>query len=263
MSNRCGHNRKRLRLCDTVRRGQGGQPRVLGIISAYLTNAATNPGRLQAWQYHHRGLRRRRRSEAREATIATLQFLVANWLQLETRRCAMPGMDYMETPDVHYMARAISRSPDWSGSRLSPGRIFAALRSLVDAGYVTRSEQPKEQYRDGCWRAGPKITTFTRKFFQDLGGKRLWRLVVKSGRLKLEKMKHRLQAAVAIPGEDIRQVLGRYLNPDGVVTPRVARWLRQLRPPDAPPDRPHLVRKPEFAKGPSKAPGRLLPRNLP
>lgn len=241
MGNRCGHDRSKLRRCDIVRRGKGGQPRVLGIISGRLNEAATRCTRLRTWHRHERS-QRRRRSESREAGIAVVQFLIANWFQLETRRCAMPGTDFLECPDVKFMARAISRSPDWQGSRLSVGRIYAALGSLVEAGYITRSKQKREQVAGGSWIASPKITSFTKKFFIELGGKRLWRAVLKSGQLKLAKIRHRL-ASTLTPGEDPRRALGDYLAPPDVVSPKRARWLNQIRPPGWRESRPHLPRK--------------------
>lgn len=241
MSNRCGHNRSKFRLCDIVRRGKGGQPRVLGMISGFLNDAARKRSRLTSWHFpdsHQRG----RRSESREAGIAVLQFLTANWLQLETRRCAMPGTDYLECPDVHYLARAISRSPEWQGTKLSKGRIYAALRSLCEAGYISRSKQKREQLANGSWIAGPKITTFTKKFFLELGGKNLWRAVLKTGKLKLDKIRQRL-AKTLYPGEDPRRALGDYLAPRDVVSPKRARWLNSIRPPDWSDHRPHLPRR--------------------
>ena len=247
MSNRCGHNKKKFRFCDLVKRGKGGQPRVLGIISAQLADAAKKRSRLKAWQFHQPTagqIARGRRSESREAGIAVLQFLTGKWLQLETRRCAMPGTEFLECPDVNYLANAISKSPDWQGKRLSKGRIYGALKSLCDAGYITRSKQKREQTAGGLWIASPKITTFTKKFFLDLGGKRLWRLVLKTGKLKLDKMRHRL--AKAIIGNDPR-ALGDYLSPRDVVSPKRARFLRQIRPPNWSDDRPHLPAKIQFA----------------
>lgn len=244
MSNRCGHNRDKLRLCDIVSRGKGGQPRVLGIISARLSKVATRRARLKSWDYHSDS-RRFRRSESRESTIAVLQFLIANWFQLETRRCAMPGTDFLECPDVGYLARAISKSPDWRGSRLSVGRVYAALKSLVDAGYITRSKQKRQQLPNGSWISAPKITTFTRKFFLELGGKRLWRSVVHSGRLKLAKIRHRIKNTV-MPGQDPRHALGEYLNPPDLVSPKRARFLNRIRPPGWSENRPHLPRQFKF-----------------
>ena len=89
--------------------------------------------------------------------------------------------------------------------------------------------------------ASPKIITFTKKFFLELGGKPLWKWVLKTGKLKIEKMKHRIFKTV-LTGHDPRRALGDYLSPRDVVSPKRARWLRKIRPPDWGDDRPHLPR---------------------
>lgn len=246
--NRCDHNKKKFKLCDVVKRGKGGQPQVLGIISAKLSEVAKHRVGLKAWNYHRNPLGnvyRGRRSESREAGIAVLQFLTANWLQLETRRCAMPGTEYLECPDVEYLSRVISRSPEWRGSRLSPGRIHAALNSLAEAGYICRSKQKRERLANGLWISSPKIISFTKKFFLELGGKRLWKLVLDTGKVKMDKIKQRL-AKTLLPGENLGRYLASYMAPGDVVSPKQARWLRRIRPPGANQQRPHLPLQTQF-----------------
>lgn len=207
MSNRCGHKKNKFRLCDTVKRGRGGQPRVLGVISGKLSRAATDRRVLKDLQYHSGELswvRRGRRSEIREVAIAVMQYLSANWLQLETCRCAVPGTEFLECPDANHIRLKIQASPDWKGSRLSIGRVYSALNLLEKAGYIRRSAQKREQLANGLWIGSPKIIRFTKFFFHELGGKRLWRWVRHSGSLKLAKMRHRLARTLS-PGEDPRR----------------------------------------------------------
>lgn len=243
MSNRCGHDRTRLRLCDVVKRGKGGAPQVLGIISGHLNDAATNPRRLKAW-HRLNPSGRGRRSEAREAMIATLQFLIANWFQLETRRCAMPGLDYLEVPDVKHMALKVSQSPQWKGTgRMSVGRVQTVLGDLIKAGYITRSNQIRQQRPTGEWVAFPKITTFTKKFFIELGFERLWRTVTRAGADKIKAICKRLDEVGFRQFWHIDRRLDHYLNPGPVYSPRQAWVARRDRPPDLPVSRPHLKKK--------------------
>lgn len=64
-------------------------------------------------------------------------------------------------------------------------RIFVQLRQT---GYIT-SKQQRYHRADGPWRACPAVRTFTKKFFIDLGGKSLWKRLLKEGAVKLEKIK--------------------------------------------------------------------------
>lgn len=244
MGNRCDHNPGQLRLCDVVKRGKGGAPRVLGVISGYLNRAAFDSGKLRSWH----GLNpsgRRRRSETREVAIAVLQFLTANWLQLDTRRCAMPGTDFLEAPDVAHIARKISASRDWAGKApLSVGRVWAALKDLQRAGYLVRSKQVREQKETGEWQAFPKITAFTKKFFLELGGPNLWKAVKKTGIEKIRKIRMRfaLKSELAV---EVNAKVAQYLNPGRIFSPRQALfWLD-----GKPAKRPHLFFDPDKALG--------------
>ncbi len=236
MGNRCGHDPTRLRLCDTVKRGKGGAPQILGIISGHLNDAAKNRRRLKSW-HQQNASGRGRRSEAREAMISTLQFLVDNWLQLDTRRCAMPGLEYLQAPDIRHIALKISGSKDWKGTRrMSVGRVQAAVSGLVKAGYLARSKQIRKQQPTGEWMASPKITTFTKAFFIDLGGKRLWRTVRKFGADKIKSICKYLDDIGFRPFWHIDRRLAHYLNPGHVYSPRQAFMARQNKPPDLPID---------------------------
>ena len=235
MANRCDHDKHSLRLCDVVKRGRRGAPQVLGVISGYLNTAAYSRSRLSTWhKLNPSG--RGRRSEAREAAIAVLQFLTANWLQLDTRRCAMPGSDYLEAPDVRHIARKISESPAWAGKKpLSVGRVWAAIGSLTRAGYLKRSKQVREQSPTGEWRAFPKITALTKHFFIELGGENLWKSVKKAGSDKIRVMRVRIVLASDTLA-DVNLRLAQYLNPGRILSPRQAYQYNK----GAPPSRPHL-----------------------
>lgn len=235
MGNRCDHDKDALRLCDIVKRGKGGAPQVLGVISGYLNRAAHGAG-LRTW-HRMNPSGRGRRSEAREAAMAVLQFLTANWLQLDTRRCAMPGSDYLEAPDVKHIARRISESPAWIGKKpLSTGRVWDAIGSLTRAGYLKRSKQVREQAATGEWRAFPKITALTKHFFIELGGDNLWKSVKKAGAAKIQMMRARLVLA-SDTASDVNLRLAQYLNPGRILSPRQAHQHNK----GAPPDRPHLT----------------------
>jgi len=235
MGNRCDHDKDSLRLCDIVKRGKGGAPQVLGVISGYLNSAAFSGSRLQSW-HNMNPSGRGRRSEAREAAIAVLQFLTANWLQLDTRRCAMPGSEYLEAPDVRHIARKISESPAWAGKApLSVGRVWAAIGSLTKAGYLKRSKQVREQTETGEWRAFPKITALTKHFFIELGGQKLWKSVKQAGTERIARMRVRLVLSSDTLA-DVNLRLAKYLNPGKILSPRQAYKHNK----GAPPDRPHI-----------------------
>lgn len=235
MGNRCGHDRRNLRLCDVVRRGRGGQPQILGIVSAYLNHASRDRRKLRDWNTLNPS-GRRRRTEQLEATLAVLQYLTANWLQVDTRRCVTLDVDHMTAPDVKHLARKISESPDWQcRTPLSAGRVSKALNDLVRAGYLARSKQVREQAPTGEWKAAPKITCFTKKLFMHLGGQRLWTAIRKKGQFRMNQV--RLKMKKHFPSwQDVNQALKEKLNPGRICSPREAWRTRQARPPD--PNRP-------------------------
>ncbi|PCJ22522.1 MAG: hypothetical protein COA96_14125 [SAR86 cluster bacterium] len=243
MGNRCGHDRTKLRLCDIVKRGKGGAPPILGIVSGYLNDAAKSRKRLKSWhQLNASG--RGRRSEAREAMATVLQFLISEWFQLETRRCARPGFEYLEVPDVRHIALKISLSKDWKGTRrMTVGRVQAVIHDLVELGYITRSKQIRKQQPTGEWIAAPKITTFTKKFFLELDGRRLWNTIKKYGERKIRNIEKYLDDVNFRPFWPTARRLAHYLNPGHVYSPRQAYHFKQEKPPDLPMD---LSTFPEF-----------------
>ena len=215
--NRCGHDPRRPRIADYSRRGRGGHPPIIGLISSLLEQSYSDFHILKSWHKQNPS-GRARRSEKREAMIALAQYLFPNWFQLETRRCAVPGGYFLQVPDIKHLAGRISDSNVWSGYRLSVGRVSTVFSEWQRAGYITTHQQ-REQSAEGDWRAAPAIRTFTKKFFVELGGERLWNAVKKAGAKKLEK----IQRYIDTQGISLRE----YLRPGKAVSPRRVYQLRQ------------------------------------
>ncbi|HTR01315.1 MAG TPA: hypothetical protein VMH83_15050 [Candidatus Acidoferrum sp.] len=227
IGNRCGHDRASLRAVDVVRRGKGGHPQLLGVISAYLAHGVRNieQRKLRALdKLNDSG--RRKRSEQIEAVFAVCGFLVAHWFQPDTRRCAMTNGHFLEVPDAQYIASRISRTAEWqSRGELSLARVYAALQNLDDAGYIKKSKQMREQLPTGEWISRPRLIAFTKQFFLDLGGLRLWRSVwAKGKRLVQDLRSHLVERDDDAPGE----TLAKYFNPGRLLSPRQAfAWRRK------------------------------------
>lgn len=215
--NRCGHDPQRPRFCDLARRGKGGHPPIIGIITSLLARCYADRTLLPSWQKLNPS-GRRRRSEHREAMSSLGQYLFAQWFQIETRRCATPGAYFLQVPDVAHLAAKIAQAPEWKGHKFSHGRIAAVFAGWSKAGYIT-SHQVREQEKSGEWRAAPAIRTFTKKFFVELGGQRLWNAVKKAGAHKLKK----IQNYIETQGITLRD----YLRPGRPVSPRKVHQLRQ------------------------------------
>lgn len=214
--NRCGHDPRRPRFSDSSRRGRGGHPPIIGLITSLLAQSYADPNILHSW-HEQNPSGRARRSEKREAMTSLAQYLFPHWFQLETRRCAVPGGYFLQVPDIAHLARRISESVEWHGFRLSPGRVSAIFSEWQRAGYIT-SHQQREQLPNGEWRAAPAIRTFTKRFFSELGGQRLWNAVKKAGAKKLEKIRGYIDAQ----GICLRD----YLRPGKAVSPRTVHQLR-------------------------------------
>lgn len=223
IGNRCGHNPAALRACDVVRRGKGGHPQLLGVISAYLKRAAMKRGERTALtaldDLNPSG--RRKRTEQYEVVLAVCGFLTAHWFQPDTRRCAMPNLQYLEVPDANHIANGISKSPEWAGKgELSLARVYAALGNLEQAGYIQKSKQIREQLPTGEWIARPRLIAFTKKFFLDLGGARLWRSVWAKGKRLIGELRDYLIESGQ--GDQAKKILAQYLNPGRLFSSRQA-----------------------------------------
>lgn len=255
MSNRCGHNPDQLRTCDLARRGKRGQPPLIGRISARLNWAVGNPGLLKAL-HNLNSSGRRKRSERVEVCISVMQYLVTKWLDLATRRCARPGnkhgrpiQDYLAAPTAAHLASRISREGSWKGSApLTVERVHLALQDLEAAGYITRLKQTRTMMDSGSWVGHPKIISMCRQFFEDLGGRKLWREIRAKGKERFGKMQGKWQHIMERAGtgmEALKTDLADYLNPGLVLSPgQVAMYHQQ-----APPGKPILFREIRFIRG--------------
>lgn len=213
--NRCGHDKMKPRFCDIVRQGKGGHPPVLGRVVKLLGKAYFNRNMLSSWQNSNPS-GRLKRSEKRETALSLGQFLFTKWVQLDTRRCAVSGGDYLQVPNVYHIARSISQK-GWNDEKLSCGRINDVFAEWNKVGYIT-SKQKRVKKENGKWSASPAIRTFTKKFFLELGGQKLWDDVRKAGVRKLKK----LQAFADEAGMPLKE----YLSPDWIVTPFMVKRLR-------------------------------------
>lgn len=215
--NRCGHNPQQPRFCDLARRGKGGHPPIIGLITSLLARCYGDRSLLASWQKLNPS-GRRRRSEHREAMASLGQYMFTQWFQLETRRCATPGAYFLQVPEIKHLAGKIAQAPEWKGHKFSHGRIAAVFSGWAKAGYIT-SHQARKQKPTGEWEAAPAIRTFTKKFFMELGGQRLWNAVKKAGAHKLQK----IQKYIDTQSITLRE----YLNPGPPVSPRKVNQLRQ------------------------------------
>lgn len=215
--NRCGHDPQHPRFCDIVTRGAQGQPGVLGLVSALLQKTYSEKRVLRTWQNMNES-GRKRRTEAVEAMVTVIQFMVAKWFQLETRRCAAPGFEFLTVPDVSHIRNQINETRDWQNGYLSEDRITTVFSEFAKCGYIT-SHQLRKKKADGRWQATPALRTFTKKFFLELGGENLWGKIRKAGQKKVQRMK------------DVAAKLGLKLNemlsPGWIVPPYIARKLQK------------------------------------
>ena len=208
--NRCGHDKRAPRFCQLAKRGKGGHPTVIGIVSSLLEKSYTDRSILASWQGKNPS-GRRRRSEARESMVSLTQFLFAQWFQLETRRCAAPSGFFLQVPNVKHISNKITeKSPHWKRSKLSKGRIHAIFGEFERCGYI-RSKQVNQHMPNGDWMPSPSIRTFTKKFFIELGGDKLWQSIRKGGQEKLEK----IMPIVTMGGLTLKQ----FLKADEIATP--------------------------------------------
>lgn len=217
--NRCGHNPLALRTCDIVKRGRKGAPQVLQIASAYVGKAAKQKQRLKAWQ-NLNGSGRGRRSEIREAMAATVQYLLAKDFNLESRRCARRSNcgSHIIAPDAQLIATQVSKS--WKGTgRISEARVRAVIGDFVKCGYITLSKQHRTKRDTGEWQASSKVITFTKAFFLDLGGKKLWRKILKESSERADKILEKFSREMGNPAEK----MANYFSINFICTPRQSR----------------------------------------
>lgn len=217
--NRCGHDPHNPRFCDVANRGKGGQPGVIGLISSLLQDAFIDRSVLNAWQEMNES-GRKRRTESIESMVSVTQFMIAKWFQLETRRCASPGFDFLTVPDVAHIRNQINETSDWASGYISEDRINTVFSEFNRCGYIT-SKQVHSKKADGTWKATPAIRTFTKKFFVELGGESLWKKIRKAGQDKVLKIKEF--------ADRVGMKLNELLSPGWIVPPYIARKLQKTR----------------------------------
>ena len=147
---------------------------------------------LKSWQRKHWPARRRR-SEFVEAASMTCWTYLALWFCLETRMTGNPGHlwgnDFREVPTVDQIAKLATRM--FPGKRINPDRIRRVLYEFADLGYITLHNQVREFVR-GTWIAKPKVISWNKKFFLELGGKQLWKAIRLAGEAKMTQIRRRL-----------------------------------------------------------------------
>ena len=214
--NRCGHNKNEFRGCDIARRGKGGQPQLIGILSARINMAAHNEGILSTW--HRMNKHRSRRSEIREAMEAVLQLLLSEWFQLDSRSCGRRQGDTLRVPDADLIAKQINKTDQWKHRPpMSVWRVRAIIKQFEQCGYFKLSKQRKFQHDTGEWESGPKLITLTKKFFMELGGKHLWENIRQASS---ERIKSLMLQFIAQGFDNPRRALQRAFKPLFIRTPR-------------------------------------------
>lgn len=216
--NRCGHSPTNPRFCDLTKRGKGGHPPVIGLIVSLLQQAYRDRTKLTTWQNMNPS-GRRRRSDGCEPMVAVNQFMIAQWFQLGTRRCAVPSGFFLQAPDVEHIANKISKSKSWQGNRLSEERIHTVFSEFEKCGYM-KSTQVKTKKTNGAWVSSPAVRLYTKKFFVELGGYSLWEKVRQSGHQQIEKIK----PIAAMSGLTLKELL----SADEIATPRKINYYKQL-----------------------------------
>lgn len=242
MSNRCGHDPDNPRHCDIIRRGKRGQPPLLGRLSARLSWSLGNESLLKKLhQLNPSG--RKKRTERLEVCVSVAQYLVAHWMDLATRRCARPGakhgqqvQDFLEAPTAAHLAASISKKGAWRGTgRLTTERVYLALQDLQQAGYISRTKQARTKMASGSWCSHPKIISFTRSFFEDLGGRKLWREIRAKGKERWQKMQTRWEQVLeGVDYFSVKKEIAEYLKPGLILSPGQAYQYRKQSPPKNP-----------------------------
>ncbi len=123
--------------------------------------------------------------------MCPLQFTIANYFQVESRRLATPSGGYLLTPTVEHIASAMNnKASAWKKSpgRMTKHRVQKAFNHLEKLGYL-KTKQQRMINENGNYVAMPALRVLTKKFFIELGGEDLWKRVQHAGQAKLDKMK--------------------------------------------------------------------------
>ncbi len=227
--NRCGHDPKAMRFCDSaIKRGRSSKTykphhQLIQVMASYVREAGLYGTRLKTWGFMNRS-GCRRNSARREAMVAVIQYLLGKDFQLETRRCGRREGDYIVAPYAKLIARGISKSDEWQGTHeISPWRVRHVIQDFEACGYITRTKQQRRKKESGRWLPGPRMITFTKRFFLELGGKALLGRVMAAGKEKSEQIKEQFAGSV--------EHVSRYFMADKVIAP-YQRNLVSRPPPD-------------------------------
>lgn len=203
----------------------------------------------------HAGLyrrHRRRRSETREMLPAVLITLFEHYFDLQTRRCAIPGVlvrnGFLVCPSINNIRKMILAQPWFRGAKVSRDRVKSILHDLENCGYVSISKQQHEQLDDGTWRFSPRLVTFKKKFFLELGGEKLWSKLLKAGSTKIEQTYKRIRRRIPWLFKGLiapRDAVNHYLNPSTMYSPAQLHYLFRGLGLDPPPSK--LELHPHFA----------------
>ena len=192
--NRCGHDPRQLRgpVPGETHLAHGHLPAALRETLDRIAMIPRDNRILKSW-HRHNGPRRGRRSEIREICSVALWTYFANWVALETRMVGVPGQNLgepiREVPTVKQIASQATRA--FPGKKFSETRIRRLLWELEDHGYIKSHKQVRIQL-EGTWVAKPKVFSFTKRFFVDLGGAKLWKHVRTAGQAKWRQIERRL-----------------------------------------------------------------------
>jgi len=220
--NRCGHSPDRQQsVSPMLRRGKGGHPPIIGRIVARVEKLTDNRSILSSWQELNSSGRRRRTEMRISAFPSVVNFLLINWFDLATRRCATPGDsgDYLQVPDNRHIQLKINELPDWKDAPISIDRVKKVIHDLKRAGYISKRKQKREQKPSGEWVFTPAVRAFTKKFFLELGGQSLWDLVILEGKRKAEIWAEKAKKA----GKKLKK----FLKPRRILPPKLVKLFKR------------------------------------
>jgi hypothetical protein len=158
--NRCGHDRNVLRMFLPPSEHKP-RPYIIRKCQAAITKLWANPFFLEDLPYiindNDKATPRQRRTESREAIIATLGVLL-HYLDLDSLQ-----IRYTQHSSPCVLAFIAERA------NLSLDRVKSALSLLREGGYIQCSERQWKRLQDGNFKALATIRTLSYKLFRALG----------------------------------------------------------------------------------------------
>lgn len=202
-----------VRLTNPVRRGKKGHPQPIQIACARVCDWVSGKRGLTALdKLNSSG--RAKRLERREAIAAVVSVLLAKAFDLGTQRCAEKTTDgFTICPTAKTIRNWINRDKRWDDSnKITLVEVFNALIDLEESGYITRSKQYRRRDRQGEFVAAPKMITFTKRFFLEIGGASdwLWRRVRGQARGRLQFKARREPSNDVIQLFKATEIISRY-----------------------------------------------------